>query len=158
MVKSKYVIGIDPGAQKHPARNNGFAVWNANSKKMVEVSSLMVHEVMGRILQYKELSSFIFVRLEDARQSKFGRNPSSLKGAGYVSAAVNIYESFLKEKEIPFQLVRPDPIICNQVNKGIQYYYQITGREDHPSKHAQVAALYCYDWKYPTKQLLKAMQ
>ena len=153
----KYVIGIDPGAKKHPTRNNGFAVWNPGIKEFEEIGSLFVHEVIERIGYYQELGS-VFVRIENPNLANFKRNEAAKQGAGYVKATYNIYEAFLLDNGIPFQSVKPDPVITSKRGKSNETFRRVTGVKGvRTSEHARIAALYVYDWKFPTERKIEML-
>lgn len=96
-----YIIGIDPGV------TTGLAIWNVHDQCFIEVSGLIIHKALEKV---KALSNIrIFVIVEDARKRKwFGNNSEAKKqGAGSVKRDCKIWEDFLKDNEIEFEMIHP---------------------------------------------------
>lgn len=98
-VKHRYEIGIDTGT------HTGFAIWDRQEQKLIECYSVMIHQAFELILKYRPEC---FVRVEDARLRKYitgGRE--KLQGAGSIKRDAKIWEDFLTDKNIPFEMVAP---------------------------------------------------
>jgi len=99
------VIGIDPGVE------TGFATWHRKHQKLGTVGSFQIHEVMEKIKILAECpgKDKILVRLEDSRlRTWFGTSGAERwKGAGSVNRDCKIWENWLKDLDIRFQLVHP---------------------------------------------------
>lgn len=108
-MKYYYYIGIDPGV------NTGYALWSAHQKRFCYISSGTITEVMDwvkwLVSETTKNNVTLFVRVEDARKRKwFGpsKNPfSKLQGAGSVKRDCKMWEDFLTEQGIPFEMVDP---------------------------------------------------
>lgn len=96
---SKLVIGIDTGV------NTGFAVWDCEEQCFLRVACLKIHQAMDLVLEFEPA----LVRVEDARIFKGGKFISAAKrqGAGSVKRDASIWEDFLTDKGILFELVSP---------------------------------------------------
>ncbi len=132
MKKYNYYIGIDPGV------NTGFAVWNKERKVFSKLETLPIHIVMDKIRYWVNQQPFI--RVEDARQRKWFGKRSEMKkqGAGSVKRDCKIWEDFLTDLNIPFEMVAP--------HKGMTKYSaaafkKLTGYEGKTSEHARDAAM-----------------
>ena len=104
----RIIIGIDSGTQ------TGFAVWDRANNNLLQVSTLKIHQAMEAVLEYKRALEVhhehtILVRVEDARLRKWFGNSGreKLQGAGSVKRDAVIWEDFLTDHEIPFEMVAP---------------------------------------------------
>ena len=138
MLKYKYVIGIDPGV------NTGFAFWNKQDKKFV---SLGTHSILTaidnvKILYEKSIASNILVRVEDARKRTWFGNTGKerLKGAGSVERDCKIWEDFLTDLGIDFEMVHPKN---NKTKLSAEVFKKVTGYEGGTSQHSRDAAMLC---------------
>ena len=160
MVKSKYVIGIDPGARKYQksrkrgAPNNGFAVWGVKKKELLEVSALWPFQIQSRILEYKEMGE-VFVRIEDPEQAPLRRSEKTKFSAAKQMGVVNMYEAFFICNNIPYERVRPIALYTKGVAIGLKFYADMTKRTDHPTKDAQIAACMAYNANFPNKLIIQ---
>ncbi len=102
-------IGIDTGV------NTGFAVWDCVEKKFDRIDTLQLHNALFEVKCYFDSAEICIkkVRVEDARKWIFGHdsNKFKLQGVGSVKRDAKIWEDFLIDYNIPFEMVRP--------NKGI---------------------------------------
>lgn len=133
--RHRYVIGIDSGL------NTGFAIWDRQDKTL-ECFSLMIHQAFELILKYRPEC---FVRVEDARLRKYitgGRE--KLQGAGSIKRDAKIWEDFLIDKNIPFEMVSPKN---NRTKLDEVKFKRITGFKGRTNQHARDAAMLVYNFK-----------
>lgn len=126
-------IGIDPGVK------TGFAVYDPNAKKLIEVKTIKIHEAMELVLSLHK-DNLIAVTVEDARKRKWFGNAGKeqLQGAGSIKRDCKIWEDFLNDKGIPFELKAPK----HNKTKLIQSYFEkITGWEGRTSEHSRDASM-----------------
>lgn len=141
--KYQYIIGIDAGV------NTGFACWHTESKKLLAVETIMIHQALDRIrnIESKEPKS-CFVRIEDARLATFDRqgetNNSKQQGAGSIKRDAKIWEDAMKDWNIDFEMVRPN----NKITKLDQRIFEdITGWKGRTSNHGRDAAMLVFNYK-----------
>jgi hypothetical protein len=93
------IIGIDTGV------NTGFAVWNCLTQTFETIETLTIDVAMLKVVDYKPA----LVRVEDARlRTWFGKGGSEKwQGVGSIKRDASIWESFLTNQKIPFELVAP---------------------------------------------------
>lgn len=128
-----YIIGIDPGV------NTGVAVYDTVNKHLIEVITVPIHEAFTIISAYEPLLKL--VRIEDARQRKwFGENvgKEKLQGAGSIKRDCKIWEDFLKDSNIPFELIAPKQI---KTKVSETYFKALTKWKTRTSNHARDAAM-----------------
>jgi hypothetical protein len=139
----RYIIGIDTGT------NTGFAVYDRQLKKLVRVDTMPIHQALQAIhaLHHVNDPDGFMVRVEDARLAVHGRNNitdrSKIQGAGSIKRDAAIWEDFLKDLGVQYQMVRP--------NKGTsklkaEYFQKLTKWEGRTSSHARDAAMICYGY------------
>lgn len=131
--KHRYVIGIDSGV------NTGFAIWDRQEQKLIECYSVMIHQAFEFILKYRPEC---FVRVEDARLRKYitgGRE--KLQGAGSIKRDAKIWQDFLTDKNIPFEMVAPKN---NRTKIDDIKFKRITGFKGRTNQHARDAAMLVY--------------
>lgn len=132
-------IGIDPGVR------TGFAAWDKKFKTLY-VSTLQIHraldDVIGRLQNFN--AEDILVIVEDARQREYLPRERSnaeyrgkLMGAGSVKRDCTIWEDFLTDKKIPFQMLPP---AAGRSKWSVQYFQSITKYKKPTSQHARDAA------------------
>jgi len=130
----KIIVGIDPGV------NTGYATYKPTIKLLCNVCSLPIHRVMFDILIKQPLITL--VRLEDARKRKFftgGRE--KLQGAGSIKRDCKIWEDFLTDHKIPFELVAPKD---NKTKLNAKVFKAITGYKYATNEHSRDAAMLVY--------------
>ena len=131
-------IGIDPGVK------TGFAVWDSEKQKFLEISTCTITEAMNRVIihQYLALTSEkdIMLHIEDARLRKWYGNSGreKLQGAGSVKRDSKIWEDFCKENEIEYRMVAPKN---NRTKVSKEYFTKITGWMKQTTDHARDAAM-----------------
>lgn len=102
-----YAIGIDTGV------HTAIAIWDCNLKKFVHIETTMLHRALLFIYKFKETceqnGEHFYVKIEDARQRKwFGeRSQYKLQGAGSVKRDAKIWEDFLRDMKLDFDMVAP---------------------------------------------------
>lgn len=136
----KYYIGIDAGTQ------TGVCVWDKDQKQMMQIGSMPIHKAMHHVSYWsRQAPGQIFVRLEDARLRKWipkqkteiaerGRR----EGAGYVKAHCAIWEEYLKDIGIPYELVAPKN---NKTKVTAEYFKRLTGYEERTNEHQRDAGM-----------------
>lgn len=135
--KYQALIGIDTGT------NTGFAIWNRTTKSFVEISTLKIHQAIFRIKEMHDNGQSILVRVEDARKRKWFGNAGreKLQGAGSVKRDASVMEDFLKDYNIPFELVAPK---SNKTKLDAKQFKQITGFTGITNVHGRDAAMMVY--------------
>lgn len=130
------LIGIDTGV------NTGFAVYHPGTKKLIIVETVPIHKAMEQVTDlHLKSKRNIKVRFEDARQVKFKTSTAKAQGAGYVKAHAQIWETFLKDKGIEFEAVRPVKALT-KLDQPL--FSKITGWTGKTSNHARDAAMLVY--------------
>ena len=132
-------IGIDTGV------HTGIAVWDSERKEFVLVNTMKIHEAMSLVYDYASSNSPFQARFEDARQRKWipmSKNMTAelgrAQGAGYVKAHCQIWEDFLRDKDIPFEMIAPRR---NVTKLSAEQFGRITGYNARTSEHARDAAM-----------------
>lgn len=144
MVRADIVIGIDCGVK------TGIAVYSLAKKKFDEVQTTQIHRAMNRINYYNLRYPMVLVRVEDARLRKwFGKMDEEQKkygaavreGVGAVKRDAKIWEDFLGDNGIDFELVPP----ANNATKLTAQAFKIrTGWHGITSEHSRDAGMLCY--------------
>lgn len=134
-------IGIDPGTK------TGLALWRPETKEL-KISTLKIHEAMNAIKVIAETieKKSVKVRFEDARQRKWFGNAGrdQLQGAGSIKRDCAIWEDFLKDLGVDFEMVAPKNTVT-KISK--EYFKQLTGYKGVTSEHGRDAALLVYGMK-----------
>lgn len=133
-----YIIGIDPGV------NTGFAIWDNTSKDLITVASGLIHQQMDNVRQLHERMS-VFVRVEDARQRKWFGNAGreQLQGAGSIKRDCKIWEDFLKDLKIDFEMVPPKN---NKTKLDAIGFKLITHWVSETNEHSRDAAMLVFNY------------
>lgn len=141
----QYFIGIDCGVK------TGLAVWY----KPVRIFSLIKTYKIHEALKYVEEANTgfpgqIYVRVEDARLRKWippGKDDKAERGrregAGSVKRDAIIWEDFLTDKGIPFEMVAPKD---NKTKVSAAYFKQLTGYKEQTNEHERDAALLVFGY------------
>lgn len=141
-MKYRYIIGIDPG------KHTGYAVWDCDKGKLLQVDTLSIHRAIFRV---KELSHVVsdqplvpvYVRIEDARTwQSFGKHVAGRdQGAGSVKRDCSIWEDFLKDYHIDFEMVK----LQSSLKKTTpEFFKKMTGWSKMTSFHSRDAAMLVY--------------
>lgn len=134
----KITIGIDSGTE------TGFAVWDSEEKCLIQVNTMKIHQAMQKVLQcYLLYPGNVRVRVEDARKRKWFGNSGreQLQGAGSIKRDAVIWEDFLTDHGIPFEMVAPKN---NKTKMTAEYFRRVTGWKLRTNEHARDAAMLCY--------------
>lgn len=109
-------VGVDTGV------NTGFSEWDSQKRCLLSVCSLPIHKAMDRVKVLHELhKENLVVRVEDPRQRKwFGtermtreEERKKLQGVGSVKRDATIWEDFLKDLGVRFEMVAPKQMLPN---------------------------------------------
>ncbi|MDR1097835.1 MAG: hypothetical protein LBL57_06870 [Tannerella sp.] len=134
---ARYLIGIDPGT------NCGIAVYCKGSRQFGLITTVKIHRAMDMVLNfYAEVDTF-FVRVEDARLRQwFGRSDRErLQGAGSIKRDCKIWEDFLTDNGIAFELVAPRD---NMTKLSAAAFKKMTGYRGHTGVNGRDAAMLVY--------------
>lgn len=134
----KITIGIDSGTE------TGFAVWDSEQKCLLQVNTMKIHQAMQKVLKcYLLYPGNVRVRVEDARKRKWFGNSGreQLQGAGSIKRDAVIWEDFLTDHGIPFEMVAPKN---NQTKMTADYFKRVTGWKLRTNEHGRDAAMLCF--------------
>lgn len=142
-------VGIDTGT------HTGFAVWDHSEKKFLTVTSLMLHQAMDEVRRLKaesqENGKRLVVRVEDPRQRTwFGTERMSreeerkrLQGVGSVKRDASIWEEFLSDIGVEFQMVPPK----NNTTKLTQQTFKaLTKWQKQTNEHGRDAGMLVFGY------------
>lgn len=136
----KYYIGIDCGV------NTGIGIWSREKKCLVMVGTMTIMEAINYVHRFvSQDKGSVLVRVEDPRLRKWiprqktekaerGRN----RGAGSVMRDCQIWEEFLTDEGIPFELVPPKN---NKTKVKADYFKKLTGWTGLTNEHGRDAAM-----------------
>jgi len=133
--KYQYLIGIDTGV------NTGYCQYDTVSKKIITLKTLQIHRAMSNVIELnKSYKNNIYIRVEDARlRTWFGKSGrEQLQGAGSIKRDAKIWEDFLTDLKIPFELVAPKN---NKTKINAEIFKNIFGWNDKCSEHARDACM-----------------
>ena len=130
-------IGIDTGV------HTGFAL--SVDGKLVRVESLKIHKAMEIVSEWAALHKNgdvkLMVRFEDARLRKWIpqiKGKEVLQGVGSVKRDAGIWEDFLRDLGVPFEMVAPK----NNITKlSADSFRKITGWQSKTNEHSRDAAM-----------------
>ena len=140
-------IGIDTGT------HTGFAVWDDEQRKLLEVATLPIHKALTKVQEYKSQGHKLFVIFEDARQRKWyghynrekhrwvesaNGDAQLLQGAGSIKRDCCIWEDFLTDEHIPF---RAQPPIKGGTKVNNEFFRRVTKWQGRTSDHARDAVM-----------------
>jgi hypothetical protein len=136
----QYYIGIDTGV------NTGWCVWYKPKKFIRQLMTLSIHKAMKELEAWQRVApGQIFVRLEDARlrtwipkQKNEKAERGRREGAGSVKRDAQIWEDFLKDLGIAFELVAPKN---NKTKVTADYFRKLTGYTERTNEHERDAAM-----------------
>ena len=133
-------IGIDTGV------NTGLAIWNVLEKKLTCVRSVMIHQAIEIVKEQNEIFS-IKVIVEDARlRTWFGKNAKGKEqGAGSIKRDAKIWEDFLTDQKIPFEMVHP---LKGATKMNAEVFKQITKYEGVTNEHSRDASMLVINRNY----------
>lgn len=144
--KYAFVIGIDTGV------NTGVATWNITARKFELIKTTAIHKAMMYVKQmYETYGVSIFVRVEDPRlRTWFQSNYKSrdeerkmLQGVGSVKRDAHIWDDFLKDTGIPYEMIHPKDSIT-KVNALT--FRNITKYDKPTNEHSRDAAMLVFGY------------
>lgn len=135
----KYLVGIDCGV------DTGVAIYDPLAHCLTALDTMTIDRAMKFVLEMRDAGTLGRVYFEDARQRTWfekERNNSEyrgkLMGAGSVKRDAKIWEDFLKNEEIPFEMIAPRQ---NFTKMSPDYFARVTGYSRRCSEHARDAAM-----------------
>jgi hypothetical protein len=133
-----YVIGIDPGVK------TGYAAYNPHTDTLF-LKTYMIHEAMQEVKRMAQSGYKVFIRVEDARLRKwFGTaGREVLQGVGSVKRDSKIWEDFLNDEMIPFEMTNPKN---SKTKLDWKEFQKITGYLGSSNQHERDAGILV--WKY----------
>lgn len=140
-MSNKIYIGIDTGV------STGFAIWDSQDKEFLQISTYKIHVAM-RVLESHIEHYNIHVIVEDARKVRFFKHEQQAgakaraQGAGSVKRDAVIWEDFLTDLGVSFEMVRPSKKLAKLDAKTFKAYTGITTRL---SQHARDAAMLVFN-------------
>lgn len=139
--KYAYVIGIDTGV------HTGVATWNVATRKFELIKTTAIHNALLYVKQmYETHGGGVLVRIEDARlrtwyQSNYKTRDEErkmLQGVGSVKRDAKIWEDFLTDTGIPFEMTHPK----NSMTKvNALKFKELTKYGKRTSEHSRDAAM-----------------
>lgn len=139
--KYAYVIGIDTGV------HTGVATWNVATRKFELIKTTAIHNALLYVKQmYETHGGSVLVRIEDARlrtwyQSNYKTRDEErkmLQGVGSVKRDAKIWEDFLTDIGIPFEMTHPK----NSITKVNPLKFKaLTNYDKRTSEHSRDAAM-----------------
>lgn len=134
IAKYRYYIGIDTGV------NTGIAIWDRVDKKFTAIGSMSIHKALKTVEGFEKWRGDMFVRVEDARLRKmFGRSGRErLQGAGSIKRDAKIWEDFLTDIKMEFELVAPRH---NVTKLNAQAFKKLTKWTGVTNEHGRDAAM-----------------
>lgn len=139
-----YAIGIDTGT------HTAVAVWDIRRKVFLHLETTQIHRALFYVLQFleecKQQGASFYVRVEDARQRTwFGaRAQYKQQGAGSVKRDAKIWEDFLHDYHISFEMVAPERQRGFTKLSAAQFR-QLTKYNGSTSEHARDAAMLVFN-------------
>ena len=136
-----WLIGIDCGV------TTGFSVYECPATKLHICESVKIHNALDRVKSWWNWhgDTGLLVRIEDARLRTWipkmpdeSRERGRREGAGSVKRDAVIWEDFLTEFAIPFQLVAPKD---NKTKLTDDAFRRMTGFQGRTNEHARDSAL-----------------
>lgn len=138
-------IGIDTGV------NTGMAVWDNRRRTFSLIKTMKIHEAMELVREMAQRASQgnteeLFIRVEDPRKRTwFGtehmsreQERSRLQGVGSVKRDATIWEDFLSDLNVQFEMVPPKR---NKTKLTSRQFQQVTGWMGSTNEHGRDAAM-----------------
>lgn len=138
----KFIVGIDTGV------NTGIAIWNRAIKNFDSIQSVKIHIAMKIVTDLCALhgNNAVFIRVEDARKRKwFGamRGSEVLQGVGSVKRDAVIWEDFLLDLKVPFEMLHP---IKGGTKINQESFASITKWRGKTNEHSRDAGMLCWNF------------
>lgn len=136
----RFYIGIDCGV------STGICIWSRESKTILQIDTVTIHRALEAVKCFLLLHpGEVLVRVEDARLRTWIPQGKNLKaelgrreGAGSVKRDAVIWEDFLSDLQVPFEMVAPKD---NQTKVSADYFQKLTGYKGLTSKHSRDAGM-----------------
>jgi hypothetical protein len=136
----KYYIGIDCGV------NTGICVWIKGDKAIRHIATVRIHQAMEGVKFWHTTNpGAVLVRVEDARKRTWvpryeseSRERGRREGAGSVKRDAIIWEDFLSDLGVDFEMVAPKN---NKTKLTAADFKRITHYSGSTSEHARDAAM-----------------
>lgn len=136
-------IGIDTGT------HTGIAVWDSRGRCFRSIEDVPIHKAMATVAQYKDIAdqegARLYVRVEDPRQRTwYGERMSremernKLQGVGSVKRDAVIWEDFLSDLGVKFEMVAPKD---NMTKLSQEAFETITKWKGRTNEHKRDAAM-----------------
>ena len=129
------LIGIDPG------HTTGYAEWCLDARKLIDVRSGRIDEVMEHVLMRASIANRVI--FEDARLRKWlgGKGIEALQGAGSIKRDCTIWAEFLGARNIPYHAIAPQK---GATKWAAPTFAKATGWLPRTNEHGRDAALLVY--------------
>ncbi len=131
-------VGIDCGV------HTGYAVWDSDLRAFVEVRTVAMHTALFAVRELI-MHDDVSVVVEDARQRRWipdthdiRREMGRRQGAGSVKRDAKIWEDFLSEAKVPFQMVAPAK---GATKWTADAFRNLTGWDGSTTEHSRDAAM-----------------
>jgi hypothetical protein len=138
-------VGIDTGV------HTGYAVYDSRIQQLTAVGTDKIHNVMQLVSGLndvsKEKGDNIRVRVEDARKRTWygfhtaKQDRARLQGAGSVKRDAQIWEDFLTDLGVDFEMVAPKN---NATKLTAESFRKLTGWVGKTNEHGRDAAMLVY--------------
>lgn len=143
--KYKMFIGIDTGV------STGFAVWYKPRRHFKRVESLQIHQAMKAVQDLvMMLPNEVVVRVEDARLRKkvpYQKNEKAergrAQGAGSIKRDASIWEAFLKDLKVDYEMVPPKN---NKTKLDATKFQNLTDWWEPTNSHGRDAAMLVFGY------------
>jgi hypothetical protein len=146
------ILGIDPGT------HTGFALWDADAQRFLEVRETAVHRALEYVATLVVTHPTLPVIFEDARlRNWFGNSGREvLQGAGAAKRDAKIWEDFLEDKAIPYVARKPGP---GSTGWKAEDFNRRTGWQGKTNEHARDAGVLVYGYRpHEVAQILRSWQ
>jgi hypothetical protein len=145
-MKPEIVVGIDTGV------STGIAVWNVSTRCFNQVETTKIHIAMSAVEElHLNNPGKVLVRVEDARQRTWydsshksrEEERKKLQGVGSVKRDAVIWEDFLSDLGVAFQMVHPKN---NTTKLSAEAFKGLTKWKKRTSEHSRDAAMLAYGY------------
>lgn len=138
----RYWVGIDTGVE------TGYAEWDRQENKLICAWTVAIHTAMELIRELP--ADKLFVRVEDARLRKWipaqateSGERGRREGAGSVKRDARIWEDFLTDLGIDFELVAPK---ANRTKMRADPFRKLTRYKPVTTSHGRDAAMLVFGY------------